>query len=75
MAPGGAGGEQSGFGKLVPGAEVLGSLNSKRTSNALYLSESHLVARRNAVHVIASDAHDDKHRKPILARLLIRMIE
>jgi hypothetical protein len=36
MAPGGAGGEQSGFGKLVPGAEVLGSLNSKRTSNALY---------------------------------------
>ena len=21
---------------------------------------------RNAVHVIASDAHDDKHRKPIL---------
>jgi protein-tyrosine phosphatase len=23
--------------------------------------------QRNAVHVIASDAHDDKHRKPILS--------
>jgi tyrosine-protein phosphatase YwqE len=55
----------------VPGAEVLRIAEFKaHLERALPQRIATWLLERNAVHVISSDAHDDKHRKPILARLV-----
>ena len=53
----------NGFWKFGPDHRLFyyGGLGKRAQRIATWLLE------RNAVHVIASDAHDDKHRKPILS--------
>jgi protein-tyrosine phosphatase len=43
------------------------TLSERRCFNNAAQRIATWLLERNAVHVIASDAHDDKHRKPILS--------